>query len=578
MADQRVNINIGTSYSGEGMNAAMGAVNKLSQTAGKVAGAVGRLGGTFEQIGGSAGKAIGNVSNLLGALAMGGPIGLAMAGVTALISVWQSHNEKVKEAKKKAEELNKEKKKLADEGMQEVRKQLESQLQLFDQITARWNNLSKAVQNVKKSYDDLAVSFDNIDQAELGKSIQTDVGKATSEEDRQRRMAAGNIKMAKLKGQQGIAVATTQVENAQENLSGKNGATARRENAEWNLQRAQSNANRHLNVLSEFMSQNGAAFDFFKQIKELKESGDLLGAKELYDKFSPKGKATIDKAEQFYNNNQAAQKAVQGAQDRLKAALQEEEIANNKLLEATNNLAAARLNAETSVMKAEQQEKELIQSQEEQKALEQKKKKLEEEKKNLQQKIVARQKQNEADQKRLDKEIKEAKEQYAKALKKSQIASNAADAILNGGVWNPNNAPIGGRANPRRGASANNTDNQPWQDFAKPEGWDQRWAQSHPGQAAALGIEAGLKPKEQAELNRIREKLAGGQELSEAEKARHRELLARDPEHKRQKAQEEADKAAEQLAAKQAAKEQAQQQAYTDIGLIKDKLDKLGLK
>ena len=65
-------------------------------------------------------------------------------------------------------------------------------------------------------------------------------------------------------------------------------------------------------------------------------------------------------AEQLYNNNQAASKAVLGAQDRLKAAQQEEEIANNKLLEATNNLTTARLNAETSVKKAEQLERDLL--------------------------------------------------------------------------------------------------------------------------------------------------------------------------------------------------------------------------
>ena len=45
MADQRININIGSSYNGAGMTKALGAVNQLSQTAGRVAGAVGRLGG-----------------------------------------------------------------------------------------------------------------------------------------------------------------------------------------------------------------------------------------------------------------------------------------------------------------------------------------------------------------------------------------------------------------------------------------------------------------------------------------------------------------------------------------------------
>ena len=142
---------------------------------------------------------------------MGGPIGIAMAGVTALISVWQKHNEKVEEAKRKAEELNKEKKKLAAEGMEEIKKQLESQLQLFDQITARWNKLSTAIQNVNKSYTDLAGSFDNVEQAELAKKIQNDVDAAKTEEERQRIIARGNVEMSKLKAQQSIGVAQAQV-------------------------------------------------------------------------------------------------------------------------------------------------------------------------------------------------------------------------------------------------------------------------------------------------------------------------------------------------------------------------------
>ena len=142
---------------------------------------------------------------------MGGPIGIAMAGVTALISVWQTHNEKVAEAKRKAEELNKEKKKLAAEGMEEIKKQLESQLQLFDQITARWNKLSTAIQNVNKSYTDLAGSFDNVEQAELAKKIQNDVDAAKTEEERQRIIARGNVEMSKLKAQQSIGVAQAQV-------------------------------------------------------------------------------------------------------------------------------------------------------------------------------------------------------------------------------------------------------------------------------------------------------------------------------------------------------------------------------
>ena len=66
-----------------------------------------------------------------------------------------------------------------------------------------------------------------------------------------------------------------------------------------------------------------------------------------------------------------------------------------------------------------------------------------------------------------------------------------------------------------------------------------------------MGIEAGLKPDEQKELDRIRNKLANGQELGDSEKKRHKELLEKDPEYKARKAQEQADKKAQELEAKQ---------------------------
>lgn len=109
MADQKININIGTSWNGAGMNKAMGAVQTLSQTAGKAAGAVGRLGSVFEGIGGQVSKSVGAIASFAGAFATGGVVGLAIAGVTALAGAWQKHNAELEEAKKKAKELELEK-------------------------------------------------------------------------------------------------------------------------------------------------------------------------------------------------------------------------------------------------------------------------------------------------------------------------------------------------------------------------------------------------------------------------------------------------------------------------------------
>ena len=88
MADQRVNINIGSSYNGSGMTRALGAVNNLSHTAGKAAGAVGRLAGAFDGLGGTASKSINAVASGLGAIATGGIFGAIIFGVTTVISLF----------------------------------------------------------------------------------------------------------------------------------------------------------------------------------------------------------------------------------------------------------------------------------------------------------------------------------------------------------------------------------------------------------------------------------------------------------------------------------------------------------
>ena len=66
MADQNVKINIGSSWNGQGVNKAMGAVDSLSKTAGKAAGAVGTLGTAFGGLDGKVGQAVGAVTNSLG--------------------------------------------------------------------------------------------------------------------------------------------------------------------------------------------------------------------------------------------------------------------------------------------------------------------------------------------------------------------------------------------------------------------------------------------------------------------------------------------------------------------------------
>lgn len=104
MADQTLKINVGSSYDGSGMSKAMGAVNTLSQKAGKAASSVGRLGSSFGMLGGEAGKAVGAVASFAGAFAAGGVWGLAIAGVTATIQLFKDSFNMMDVMNKKAEE------------------------------------------------------------------------------------------------------------------------------------------------------------------------------------------------------------------------------------------------------------------------------------------------------------------------------------------------------------------------------------------------------------------------------------------------------------------------------------------
>ena len=104
MADQRVNIAIGSTYNGAGTNAAIGNLGKMATAANKAAGAVGRLARSFDGVDGAAGRVISQVSRLSSALISGGGFGIAIAGISALAGAFK---EMYDESQKAKEELEK---------------------------------------------------------------------------------------------------------------------------------------------------------------------------------------------------------------------------------------------------------------------------------------------------------------------------------------------------------------------------------------------------------------------------------------------------------------------------------------
>lgn len=82
-----------------------------------------------------------------------------------------------------------------------------------------------------------------------------------------------------------------------------------------------------------------------------------------------------------------------------------------------------------------------------------------------------------------------------------------------------------------------------------------------------------MSDKEQRELNRLDEKVAGGQELSESQKKRRKELGEKDPERKRQQAEKEREKKEQELKAAEQAKEQKRETMYSNIQFIRDNME-----
>ena len=95
---QDLTLNVGTHYNGEGfrkldqgIRGAAAQVRNATKTINAMQGALGQVGG-----------AVGKLSGLFGAFASGGAIGLAIAGVTALIKKFKDEMDEAKEAAKNA--------------------------------------------------------------------------------------------------------------------------------------------------------------------------------------------------------------------------------------------------------------------------------------------------------------------------------------------------------------------------------------------------------------------------------------------------------------------------------------------
>ena len=108
MASNKLHIDIGTNYSGKGVDAAKTGVTTLGKTVeqtsgrvGKLTGGLGKLGGILGEIGGPANKASQAIQGICSGLA-GGPLGVAIAGVGMLVSAYKTLADRAEKAKEAA--------------------------------------------------------------------------------------------------------------------------------------------------------------------------------------------------------------------------------------------------------------------------------------------------------------------------------------------------------------------------------------------------------------------------------------------------------------------------------------------
>ena len=187
----------------------MSGVNNLSRAAGKASSAVGQLAGAFGGLNGSAGKAVGAVSSLVGALSTGGIFGLAIAGVTALVSAFNSYKEKQEQAAQAAKEHAEKIRKLQEEAARTAWKNFVDDLSKgrieADKLAASLDKVIRLNREIASAKQANSTSKIGIEQAKIAAETATNVMNADTDEGKAVAQAEGNLKSTQLRGKVDIS-------------------------------------------------------------------------------------------------------------------------------------------------------------------------------------------------------------------------------------------------------------------------------------------------------------------------------------------------------------------------------------
>ena len=525
------------------MRQALGAVDSLSRTAKGAARAVGGLAGAFDGLGGTASKTIGAISGGLGALATGGIFGAIMFGVTAIIGLFQKWNEETK-------------------GMEQLTKTL-------DGIKESTEKVSSGTSTALGKIDKFAASIDKLTAAHLRLSDAEAKAKknAIAEEVEAMPDASDDERADKILAQAAASKRMIQIDAD----SAKGAADAKVQGAENRL-KALSDKLKLLDDSLGKLGENLNGYDeaIAKAKLKLYARQERKAGKDEIEEAKEELKAAVKARNEFVANtyNPTVQQK-NDVQNEIKTATVERQAAEkeraNVVAENTKKIKEAEESYKGAVVVAANvRERQAIEDEQ----------------------LLAEQRarawniltldQREQELEAATKELADAEQQYAWKLKDARNALAAFQTIQAGGVWNPNGAQIGGRINPRQGASANNMDNAGFTDFAKPKGWEERWAQTHADYAAANGIVTGMSKKDQREYNDLANKMVEGgrNALSKSEQKRWDELRKKDPEYQAELAERNAEKAKD----KRDDLKTKIGELTTSVNTIQKYLENLGLK
>ena len=211
MANNNINISIGSSFNAEGFNKLAQSASDVTKTVGKVTGAVGQIGGAIGGLDGTVGKVTGAVSNLFQSFAMGGPIGVAIAGVTALVGWFQKMKTEAEESRKKLEAMAQaaEKAKIekafkeAQVAVANANTALDEHIKRLNDATAASERLAKAEKQVADAQAKLERAGGNYETAQLKQDIQERVNRMSWDKELAAIEAAkGNVELVQLQAKQ----------------------------------------------------------------------------------------------------------------------------------------------------------------------------------------------------------------------------------------------------------------------------------------------------------------------------------------------------------------------------------------